>query len=111
MTRIHILPAAIIALFLFACNDGGSQNSTGDSPNAEKEKKITARDYSITPAVAYNDLFLDSAAMESYITKYQLNDSVSRRMRSFYNARNFQYAWFSTSGLTEQALLFWSQHD
>jgi murein L,D-transpeptidase YcbB/YkuD len=111
MKRIHTLVTAIAVLFFLSCNDSGSQKADSDSPNAEKEKKITARDLSITPAVAYNDLFLDSTAMESYISKHQLNDSIGRRMRSFYNARNYQYAWFSTKGLTEQALLFWSQHD
>ena len=29
-------------------------------------------------------------------------------MRSFYNTRNYQYAWFSSNGLTEQALGFWN---
>ena len=32
-------------------------------------------------------------------------------MRSFYNARNFQFAWFSNDGLTEQARGFWNLHD
>ncbi|MGN6165521.1 MAG: L,D-transpeptidase family protein, partial [Flavisolibacter sp.] len=38
-------------------------------------------------------------------------DSVARRIRSFYNTRNYQFAWFSGDGLTEQALAFWNLHD
>ena len=33
------------------------------------------------------------------------------RIRSFYNTRNYQYAWFSSDGLTEQARAFWNLHD
>ena len=36
---------------------------------------------------------------------------MARRIRSFYNTRNFQFAWFSSDGLTEQALAFWNLHD
>ena len=46
--------------------------------------------------------------MENFITQNNIPDSVARRMRSFYNTRNYQYAWFSSNGLTEQALGFWN---
>lgn len=111
MKHIHIVPVMIATLLLLSCNNGGSQDATGSGGKAEKEKKITARDYSITPAIAYNDMFLDSIAMEKFISEKQLDDSISRRIRSFYNARNYQYAWFSSTGLSEQARLFWNQHD
>src|SRR5207248_2117103 len=29
----------------------------------------------------------------------------------FYNARNYQFAWFYSRGLTEQALAFWNRHN
>jgi len=32
-------------------------------------------------------------------------------MRSFYNTRNYQFAWFSSDGLTEQARGFWNSYD
>ena len=32
-------------------------------------------------------------------------------MTSFYNARNYQFAWFTTNGLTEQARGFWNMHN
>ena len=66
---------------------------------------------SITRTTAYNSLFLDSAALAKFIVDKKLSDSISRRMRSFYNARNFQFAWFSNDGLTEQARGFWNLHD
>ena len=73
---------------------------------------MTPRDHSITKAVAYNDIFLDSLAMENYITTRQLADKkIARRIRSFYNARNYQYAWFSSAGVLEQTRFFWNQYD
>ncbi|MFL5786564.1 MAG: murein L,D-transpeptidase, partial [Flavisolibacter sp.] len=41
----------------------------------------------------------------------KLPDTLTRRIRSFYNTRNYQYAWFTSGGLTEQAFAFWNLHD
>jgi L,D-transpeptidase YcbB len=101
------VPAAMAFLVLLSCND----SEPSKAQNAEKEKKITTRDLSITPANSYNDLFFDSLAMEKYISEKKPDEKVIRRIRSFYNARNYQYAWFSSDGLTEQARFFWNQHD
>ena len=49
--------------------------------------------------------------MEKYILEKKLPDSISRRIRSFYNTRNYQFAWFTSKGLTEQARGFWNLHD
>ena len=80
--------------------------------NQKKAKKVTDRDYSIIPAVAYNDVYLDSLAMERYIQRRQIQEKkIARRIRSFYNARNYSYAWFSRDGITEQTRFFWNQYD
>ena len=108
---------ALICSFFIACksqqnsNNTSGNNSSDDGNKTEKEKKITKRDYSITKANAYNDIFLDSLNMESIIAEKKIPDSLSRRIRSFYNARNYQFAWFSSKGLTEQALGFWNLHN
>jgi murein L,D-transpeptidase YcbB/YkuD len=62
---------------------------------------------SITAENAYSDMFLDSAAVEAYISKEKLSDTLATALRGFYNTRNFQYAWFSSNGLTEQGRSFW----
>ncbi len=101
--------AAFTCSFFIACN---TNNKPGQAPTSEsnqaKEKKISKRDYSVTKANAYNDLFLDSTDLVEFITKRNIPDSLSRRILSFYNARNYEYAWFSSNGLTEQALGFWN---
>lgn len=110
-------------LFLLnACKNNKEKESEKDKPVFEdvdapvtdtvQAKKVTDRDFSVTPAVAFNDIFLDSLAMENYISTRQLADKkIARRIRSFYNARNYQYAWFSSKGMTESARFFWNQYD
>jgi L,D-transpeptidase YcbB len=99
-----------IVFFLFACGDNSPIN-IGKKEKTEIEKKVSKRDYSITPENSYSNLFLDSMVMENYIKENNLSDSIIRRMRSFYNTRNYQFAWFTSNGLTEQARGFWNLHD
>ena len=72
---------------------------------------ISPRLVSITKENAYSDLFTDSAALEAFIVADKVPDTLARRLRSFYNHRNFQFAWFTSNGLTEQARGFWNLHD
>lgn len=74
--------------------------------NPQNEEGVSIRDRSVTKANAYNDLFLDSLTFEKFVTSKSLDDSISSNMRDFYNVRNFQFAWFDSKGLTEQALGF-----
>ena len=119
MKKLYLLFVSLFTLAVFSCNQKNSSNNTsGNSQEnsdtdkktakSESEKKVSKRNYSITAANAYNNIFMDSLDMESFISSGKLNDSISRRMRSFYNARNYQYAWFADSGLNEQARSFWN---
>ena len=98
------------AMCFIACHSKKSNDSTteNDETKTEKQKKISKRDYSITHANAFNNFFIDSSDLENYITTSNVEESIARRMRSFYNARNYEFAWFSAEGLTEQALGFWT---
>lgn len=110
----HILIyLAVFSSFFVACNGSGgsAEDSDDNEAKSEGQKKISKRNYSINKANSYSNLFFDSLKMEAFIKEKKLNDSVSRRMRSFYNTRNYQFAWFSSDGLTEQALGFWNLHD
>ncbi len=100
-------------LFVAACHLLLScVNSTSQEDREEKERKnVTTRDRGITTANSYSTLFMDSSVVEKFIKDQQVADSLARRIRSFYNARNYQFAWFSEDGLTEQARGFWNLHD
>jgi hypothetical protein len=77
----------------------------------EEKKGMSKRDLSITKTNSYSDLFLDSTAVEKFIASKNIADTMARRMRSFYNTRNYQFSWFTSGGLTEQARAFWNLHD
>ncbi len=104
------LTLALISLVFFAAcqSDSTKENTSENKSSKEKDKKISKRDFSITKSNSFNDLFFDSSDLENYISKSSLPDSSARRIRSFYNTRNYQFAWFSSIGLTEQALGFWT---
>lgn len=109
---IKLILSSVLSILLFSCvSDSREESADGGSTAADKNRNISKRDLSITPLNAYNNLFLDSTDLESYLSKHNINDTISRRMRSFYNARNYQYAWFAGDGLTEQARGFWNMHN
>jgi L,D-transpeptidase YcbB len=102
-----ILYTALVSTLLLSCD----VQSGGENEEMEEKKNVSSRDYSITKANAYSTLFMDSTAMENFIVQKKIPDSFARRIRSFYNTRNYQYAWFHPEGLTEQARGFWSLYD
>jgi L,D-transpeptidase YcbB len=76
----------------------------------EDDQLVTIRDTTISPSNAYTDLFLDSAALENFINSKKIQEGDARALRSFYNTRNYQYAWFAKDGLTEQGRAFWNAY-
>ena len=94
---------------LAACQNNSTTGKADD--DKDDNDNISKRDYSITRANAYSTLFLDSTAVEKFRSDKKVTPRIARRIRSFYNTRNYQFAWFSGDGLTEQALAFWNLHD
>lgn len=96
------LPGFIFILGFFIAGCGNN------SPIKFKKKKFTQRDKSITPQNSFTDLFLDSMRLEEFIGKRNIDSATAQHMRSFYNSRNYQYAWFNKDGLNEPGLSFWN---
>ena len=103
-----ILALPFLAI-LFSCSD--ITTSERETTSTKEEKNISKIDVSITPSNSYSDLFLDTTTLENFIKQNKIPDSIGRRIESFYNTRNYQFAWFSKDGLTEQARGFWNLHD
>ena len=99
----YIIPVIATLFFLFNvfCNEA----------SVKQEKNITTRDTTITTANAFSQLFFDSLNLEQFLEKEVSGDSIANYMRSFYNSRNYTFAWFDEDGLTVQAQGFWSAHD
>lgn len=110
----NILTAAIALSLLSSCTQvAGWFGGKGDSAStnaSDSGSSITSisRDMSVTKENSYSDLFLDSSAVENYIRKENISGTSAQMMRNFYNVRNNQYAWFTSSGLTEQGRSLWS---
>jgi murein L,D-transpeptidase YcbB/YkuD len=102
---------ALFCTLFASCQSNANGGDDSDDATSEGKRNVSKRDYTINRSNSYSTLFLDSTAMEKFIADKKISDSVARRMRSFYNARNYQFAWFSGDGLTEQALAFWNLHD
>src|SRR5689334_4110939 len=105
----HILYVLSLTLLLAGClnsaehNNSEAEEGNGTNSAAAQPKNITSRDRSITKANSYSDLFFDSSLLHNFIAKNKLSDSIASRMVSFYNARNYQFAWFNSDGFTEEA--------
>jgi murein L,D-transpeptidase YcbB/YkuD len=114
MTRITAIITLWITVGMVACADSADKNTggsnTGRSGSSTSHQKIE-RNRAINTLNAYNDLFMDSATLEDFIAKQKLSDTIIHDMRDFYNARNFQFAWFSSDGLAEQTFAFRSLYD
>lgn len=106
-----IIALAIVgSSFIFGCKSQ-TETQKEDSTQDSGQTKISKRDYSISIKDSYSDLSLDSMSVENFVASRNLPEKVARRIISFYNARNYYYAWFASDGLTEQALGFWNLHN
>jgi murein L,D-transpeptidase YcbB/YkuD len=90
-----------------AAPPAGDSGMPGPTPaNPLESDTLIARNTGIDSAHAYSDLYLDTAELDQFISLQHLNDTLALELHNFYNARNFQYAWFDQDGLSEQALAF-----
>ncbi len=106
-----LLISSLLIVAMLSCKSKKNQSESSDQDDPKKEKKISKRDYSINTSNAYNDLFLDSMQLVNFISQPGIEPKIARRMIGFYNVRNYQFAWFSKTGLTEQARGFWNMHN
>jgi len=69
------------------------------------------RDITITTKLSHNEIFFDSTRMENFMATQNFHDSLVHRIRSYYNNRNYQYAWFFEDGLAEYAGSFYEIYE
>jgi len=93
----YIIPVIVTTFFFLSCNE----------VSPKEGENVTTRDTTITPANAFSQLFFDSLNLEQFLEKEVSGDSIANYMRSFYNSRNYTFAWFDEDGLTVQAQGFW----
>lgn len=64
--------------------------------------EIVTPDTTITEETSFNNLFLDSTALQSFIDSNKQFAPYKDYFMAFYKQRNFEFAWFDSSGLIEQ---------
>lgn len=110
MKYLFIITSVLLSR-LIACDNLSGTLGSSSSDSAKGVMSAPLRDLSITSENAYSDLFLDSMALENFISSEKLNDSIATGLRNFYNVRNYQFAWFNSEGFTEEGRGFWSLYD
>lgn len=114
------LPCILLLILFISCN-GDRKNKTGDTKNDtlvledyskkfKEEFPVSPRDYSIDTTNSYSYFFLDSLGVDQFIKNAELSPSLGNRITGFYNKRNYQFAWFSNDGPTEQGRGFWNMY-
>src|SRR3954454_17910649 len=91
----------LLSVVWVSCTENKRSNEKNSS--SDNNTPYLPPDKSITPANSFNDLFFDSAKLEGFLDKHPEYASYQQQFFDFYKQRNYEYAWFDTSGITEQA--------
>ena len=76
-------------LYLYSCKNGSS--------------KVVNRDTTINTNTSFNNLFFDSVQVEHFLNEHAEFKNYEQQFLDFYKQRNYEFAWFDSSGLAEQA--------
>jgi len=87
--KTTIYSLVIISCIIYACHN--------------KKLKIVKRDTTINTATSFNNLFLDSTRLEVFLGTHPEFKPFEQQYLDFYKHRNYEYAWFDTSGIAEQS--------
>ncbi|TAG13764.1 MAG: hypothetical protein EAZ35_08020 [Sphingobacteriia bacterium] len=71
-------------------------------------KRKPQRDITINHETSFNPLFFDSASMTHFFNIHADLQKFQAQYIDFYADRNFEYAWFDSTGLSEQAHNFFN---
>jgi murein L,D-transpeptidase YcbB/YkuD len=71
-----------------------------------KHHKEIQVDQSINKKTSFNNLFIDSNIINRFLNKHAEYSKFSQQYSDFYKLRNYQCAWFDSSGMGEQAYNF-----
>ncbi len=73
-----------------------------------KRNKAVIVDATITQQTSYNTLFFDSVQLDNFIATDNSLQKFKQAFFNFYKHRNYEFAWFDTSGMVEQAHNFYN---
>lgn len=94
---LHLL--IIFCILVYSCNLNPLKNQQQQHENIET-------DQSITKQTSFNNLFIDSGKISGFLASHPEYQKFKQQYSDFYKQRNFESAWFDSSGITEQAYNF-----
>jgi L,D-transpeptidase YcbB len=94
----------IIFILLVSCGNSEKQQNINNDTTVEIMGSIAKEN-------AYSEIELDSAFLESFIKQNKIESSRAEEMRSFYQSRDFQFAWFTNEGVAQHTRAFWNLHN
>ena len=103
-----LITGIVLLVACASCTQVASYSGKNSDSTQSQATTQVYRDESINQSNAYSDRFLDSNSIEHFISEKHLPDSTASMLRNFYLARNYEFAWFSGDGITEQARSLWS---
>jgi murein L,D-transpeptidase YcbB/YkuD len=71
-----------------------------------KQQNVVKIDTSINVVTSFNNLFLDSVKLQQFLHSNKQFKNYNKQFKDFYKQRNYEYAWFDSSGPGEQASHF-----
>ncbi len=94
-----IIIIVCVLLLLTACNQIDIKATDSKLDNTHTQSRGEAGPY------------LDSARLALFINEQKVNNSSARLLRFFYKSRNYQFAWFTETGIAESTREFWTLHN
>ncbi len=79
--------------------------------NSKARRERAKRDASISKKTSFNSVFFDSSLLDIFFEKNKQYEPFIEQFKDFYTDRNYQFAWFDSTGLAEQAYNFLNLHD
>src|SRR5438552_3310712 len=89
--------ALSLVIFIYSCKN---------NPFKTNKPKQIEIDKSINKKTSFNSLFIDSNIINTFLNKYPHYEKFRQQYTDFYKLRNYQCAWFDSSGMIEQAYNF-----
>ena len=103
----YIISLLAIIVTIVSCDSFNDSHAQKERVVRE-EKPVTKVDITIDTSNSFNSFFMDSAVVNNYLAQNNLSDTLADRIKSFYNSRNYQFAWFSREGMPEHTRSFWN---
>ncbi|MBK8442814.1 MAG: hypothetical protein IPL35_05100 [Sphingobacteriales bacterium] len=99
----------IILVWISLVAVGCKNNNTATTQETQSTKPtILAIDSTINADNAYFAVFLDSSRIKEFLEKNSQFSKYAIHISNFYRDRNFEYAWYDSTGLNEHSAAFMS---